>query len=153
MSQCLWVGNLWISISTTAFRTWFYYTLISLLWTHNIVWQVSYVISELFVKYQFGATHTTNITDSIVTNRGLCSAESKIFHRLSSPHLHAVSTYNVCCYFRCVQHQEKLSVYCWTCKSCICHGCALWGGKVCVCQESILDILGFLCPLYKLSSL
>ncbi|KAI0223232.1 E3 ubiquitin-protein ligase TRIM37, partial [Lamellibrachia satsuma] len=29
----------------------------------------------------------------------------------------------------CGQHQEKLSVYCWTCRSCICHQCALWGGK------------------------
>lgn len=26
----------------------------------------------------------------------------------------------------CKQHKEKLSVYCWTCKSCICHQCALW---------------------------
>ncbi|KAJ8312899.1 hypothetical protein KUTeg_010272 [Tegillarca granosa] len=30
----------------------------------------------------------------------------------------------------CEEHQEKLSVYCWTCKQCICHQCALWGGKV-----------------------
>ncbi|XP_011634045.1 uncharacterized protein LOC105425136 [Pogonomyrmex barbatus] len=29
---------------------------------------------------------------------------------------------------RCVTHQEKLSVYCWTCRKCICHQCALWGG-------------------------
>lgn len=28
----------------------------------------------------------------------------------------------------CPTHQEKLSVYCWTCKCCICHQCALWGG-------------------------
>lgn len=28
----------------------------------------------------------------------------------------------------CNEHQEKLSVYCWTCKLCICHQCALWGG-------------------------
>nr|KAI8728450.1 E3 ubiquitin-protein ligase TRIM37-like [Biomphalaria glabrata] len=28
----------------------------------------------------------------------------------------------------CSEHQEKLSVYCWTCKQCICHQCALWGG-------------------------
>ncbi|KAH9525802.1 Tripartite motif containing 37 [Bulinus truncatus] len=28
----------------------------------------------------------------------------------------------------CAEHQEKLSVYCWTCKVCICHQCALWGG-------------------------
>lgn len=30
--------------------------------------------------------------------------------------------------FRCTVHQEKLSVYCWTCRKCICHQCALWGG-------------------------
>ena len=30
--------------------------------------------------------------------------------------------------YRCRTHQEKLSVYCWTCKCCICHQCALWGG-------------------------
>ncbi|KAJ9575105.1 hypothetical protein L9F63_007766, partial [Diploptera punctata] len=29
---------------------------------------------------------------------------------------------------RCENHQEKLSVYCWTCRRCICHQCALWGG-------------------------
>ncbi|KAK2583315.1 hypothetical protein KPH14_009317 [Odynerus spinipes] len=29
---------------------------------------------------------------------------------------------------RCTVHQEKLSVYCWTCRRCICHQCALWGG-------------------------
>lgn len=28
----------------------------------------------------------------------------------------------------CRSHQEKLSVYCFTCKHCICHQCALWGG-------------------------
>lgn len=29
----------------------------------------------------------------------------------------------------CPTHSdEKLSVYCWTCKVCICHKCALWGG-------------------------
>lgn len=28
----------------------------------------------------------------------------------------------------CKQHHEKLSVYCWTCKLCICHQCALWAG-------------------------
>ena len=30
--------------------------------------------------------------------------------------------------FRCECHQEKLSVFCWTCGKCICHQCALWGG-------------------------
>ncbi|CAH1184906.1 unnamed protein product [Phyllotreta striolata] len=29
---------------------------------------------------------------------------------------------------KCSTHLEKLSVYCWTCKCCICHQCALWGG-------------------------
>ena len=29
---------------------------------------------------------------------------------------------------RCTVHHEKLSVYCWTCRTCICHQCALWGG-------------------------
>ncbi|XP_006819993.1 E3 ubiquitin-protein ligase TRIM37 [Saccoglossus kowalevskii] len=29
---------------------------------------------------------------------------------------------------KCEMHQEKLSVYCWTCRKCICHQCALWGG-------------------------
>ena len=29
---------------------------------------------------------------------------------------------------RCETHQEKLSVFCWTCRCCICHQCALWGG-------------------------
>lgn len=28
----------------------------------------------------------------------------------------------------CELHREKLSVYCTTCKSCICHQCALWDG-------------------------
>merc|ERR1719427_780272 len=29
----------------------------------------------------------------------------------------------------CERHtEEKLSVYCWTCRKCICHQCALWGG-------------------------
>ncbi|ESO86713.1 hypothetical protein LOTGIDRAFT_128738, partial [Lottia gigantea] len=29
---------------------------------------------------------------------------------------------------QCEEHKEKLSVYCLTCKECICHQCALWGG-------------------------
>lgn len=29
---------------------------------------------------------------------------------------------------KCSTHMEKLSVYCWTCRCCICHQCALWGG-------------------------
>uniref|UniRef100_UPI00398ECBCB E3 ubiquitin-protein ligase TRIM37 isoform X2 n=1 Tax=Pristiophorus japonicus TaxID=55135 RepID=UPI00398ECBCB len=29
---------------------------------------------------------------------------------------------------KCDSHREKLSVFCWTCKKCICHQCALWGG-------------------------
>ena len=35
-----------------------------------------------------------------------------------------------CVLCRCLEHQEKLTVYCWTCKECICHQCALWGGTV-----------------------
>ncbi|XP_055702147.1 E3 ubiquitin-protein ligase TRIM37-like isoform X3 [Phlebotomus papatasi] len=29
---------------------------------------------------------------------------------------------------QCQTHHEKLSVYCWTCRTCICHQCALFGG-------------------------
>ncbi|XP_063484574.1 E3 ubiquitin-protein ligase TRIM37 isoform X12 [Symphalangus syndactylus] len=29
---------------------------------------------------------------------------------------------------KCENHHEKLSVFCWTCKKCICHQCALWEG-------------------------
>ncbi|XP_014214226.1 uncharacterized protein LOC106643567 [Copidosoma floridanum] len=29
---------------------------------------------------------------------------------------------------KCTIHHEKLSVYCWTCRRCICHQCALWVG-------------------------
>ncbi|XP_049769299.1 E3 ubiquitin-protein ligase TRIM37-like [Schistocerca cancellata] len=29
----------------------------------------------------------------------------------------------------CEEHQEKLTVYCWTCRQCICHQCALFGGE------------------------
>lgn len=33
---------------------------------------------------------------------------------------------------RCPHHKaEKLSVYCWNCRLCICHQCALWGGTHC----------------------
>ncbi|KAL1140618.1 hypothetical protein AAG570_000548 [Ranatra chinensis] len=28
----------------------------------------------------------------------------------------------------CTIHEEKLSVYCWSCRKTICHQCALWGG-------------------------
>jgi succinate dehydrogenase/fumarate reductase-like Fe-S protein len=31
---------------------------------------------------------------------------------------------------RCSLHDEKLSVYCWTCRKAICHQCALWGNGV-----------------------
>ena len=41
------------------------------------------MISELFVKCQFGAMYTASgLTDGKVTNRGLCSAESEIFGRI-----------------------------------------------------------------------
>ncbi|KAL3856760.1 hypothetical protein ACJMK2_011480 [Sinanodonta woodiana] len=29
---------------------------------------------------------------------------------------------------KCEEHEEKISVYCLSCKQCICHQCALWGG-------------------------
>lgn len=33
---------------------------------------------------------------------------------------------------RCQHHKgEKLSVFCWNCRLCICHQCALWGGTHC----------------------
>ncbi|CAN7985209.1 unnamed protein product, partial [Ixodes pacificus] len=33
---------------------------------------------------------------------------------------------------RCPHHKaEKLSVFCWNCRLCICHQCALWGGTHC----------------------
>ncbi|KAK3084726.1 hypothetical protein FSP39_018044 [Pinctada imbricata] len=30
---------------------------------------------------------------------------------------------------KCKRHMEKATVYCWTCKVCICHQCALWGNN------------------------
>ena len=42
--------------------------------------------------------------------------------------LSVIAVFSVMC--RCSEHQEKLTVYCWTCKECICHQCALWGGTV-----------------------
>ncbi|GFO08938.1 E3 ubiquitin-protein ligase trim37 [Plakobranchus ocellatus] len=51
----------------------------------------------------------------------------------------------------CREHQEKLSVYCWTCKQCICHQCALWEGaslaevfRCFICMEKLRDAR--LCP-------
>ena len=46
------------------------------------------MISELFAEYQFGAIHIVDIiiTNCKVTNRALCSAESKIVRRLYPPH-------------------------------------------------------------------
>ena len=43
------------------------------------------MISELFAKYQSGATHTADITYGKVTNRALGSAEFEIFCRLHHP--------------------------------------------------------------------
>jgi len=40
---------------------------------------------------------------------------------------------------QCEKHEEKLSVYCWTCKICICHQCALWGGTHSGCTFKPLD--------------
>lgn len=43
----------------------------------------------------------------------------------------AISVDDTCIFcLRCENHHEKLSVFCWTCKKCICHQCALWGGMV-----------------------
>ena len=33
-------------------------------------------------------------------------------------------------FFRCKEHNEKLSVFCCPCNICICHQCALWTGQV-----------------------
>jgi len=41
----------------------------------------------------------------------------------------AVGSDGKSCLDKCEIHQEKLSVYCWTCSKCICHQCALWGGN------------------------
>jgi tripartite motif-containing protein 37 len=30
---------------------------------------------------------------------------------------------------RCPKHKEKMTVYCESCKKCICHMCALFGGE------------------------
>uniref|UniRef100_T1IL37 RING-type domain-containing protein n=1 Tax=Strigamia maritima TaxID=126957 RepID=T1IL37_STRMM len=43
---------------------------------------------------------------------------------------------------RCETHQEKLSVYCWTCRKCICHQCALWGGTVRDTKENTIKHSG-----------
>lgn len=53
---------------------------------------------------------------------------SKFSNKLSKPekyHFMLIYFVNV---HRCISHLEKLSVYCWTCRCCICHQCALWGG-------------------------
>uniref|UniRef100_A0A8C6KXT0 Tripartite motif containing 37 n=1 Tax=Nothobranchius furzeri TaxID=105023 RepID=A0A8C6KXT0_NOTFU len=47
---------------------------------------------------------------------------------------------------KCENHHEKLSVFCWTCKKCICHQCALWGGMV---MFHTFDFVLFLYPLYQ----
>ena len=43
------------------------------------------MISELFIKYQFVAIHTADITDGNVTNQALDSTESEIFRCLYLP--------------------------------------------------------------------
>ena len=43
------------------------------------------------------------------------------------------------CKDRCTAHSEKLSVYCWTCRQCICHQCALWGGMIMFGQIDCID--------------
>ena len=63
-----------------------------------------------------------------VSIEGMCSNE------------HSTS---LCCVVdSCELHNEKLSVYCWTCRACICHQCALWGGTVryCICFSRSCDL-------------
>lgn len=56
----------------------------------------------------------------------------KLTHSLYTIYLIAdtcILLFMICIFLlRCRTHQEKLSVYCWTCCCCICHQCALWGG-------------------------
>lgn len=40
-------------------------------------------------------------------------------------------------FVRCEEHSEKLSVFCCTCKVCICHQCALWAGLVSIKHDSV----------------
>ena len=49
--------------------------------------------------------------------------ELNIFEMLSNENVQSKIFFD-----RCTVHHEKLSVYCWTCRTCICHQCALWGG-------------------------
>ena len=49
-------------------------------------------------------------------------------HNCNSIHHIMSDFFFICCCLQCERHEEKLSVYCWTCNTCICHQCALWGG-------------------------
>lgn len=49
-------------------------------------------------------------------------------HNCNSIHHILSDFFFICCCLQCERHEEKLSVYCWTCNTCICHQCALWGG-------------------------
>ena len=55
------------------------------------------------------------------------------------------------CKDRCTAHSEKLSVYCWTCRQCICHQCALWGGMIIFGQIDSID--SHVCKLHLISFL
>ena len=46
------------------------------------------------------------------------------------PVLLSLRLHTLLLFFRCKEHNEKLSVFCCTCKICICHQCALWAGQV-----------------------
>lgn len=62
-----------------------------------------------------------------VTNNGNRGSESDRDKYLIESNILKIKFYSVR-HFRCMTHFEKLSVYCWTCRCCICHQCALWGG-------------------------
>jgi len=64
--------------------------------------------------------------------------------KLSLQKIHSYFLLMICVFlcWRCENHHEKLSVFCWTCKKCICHQCALWGGMV---RGSLLAYMHVVC--------
>ena len=54
--------------------------------------------------------------------------EDQVHNCKSTHHILSDFFFICCCLLQCERHEEKLSVYCWTCNTCICHQCALWGG-------------------------
>lgn len=59
-----------------------------------------------------------------------CRWAEEVTQQLDTLHLNGPGGYNSDEQEKdvCELHNEKLSVYCWTCRLCICHQCALWGG-------------------------